>query len=205
MNWLDLVFIALLAVSGVAGARLGLFWAALAFGGLLISWYFAGNISGAFSLVLPHYTESATAQAVAHVLTFAALYVIVMYALGRMLAILKAFLSTVTLGLANVLDRAGGFVLGLVIGLAIIGSLILVGARLTYQVDFSEIDLNVPGAVEERVRQGETVQEGLRDLLGESAIAREIVRAGAALPGDALGLAPMELGDALHLLDQSLD
>lgn len=205
MSWLDVVFLAALALSGVAGARVGLFWTALAFLGLLVSWYFAGNISGAFSFALPHYTESTTTQAVLHVVIFVALFAIVLYALGRALAVLKVFLSTATLGMSTVLDRAGGFLVGLVIGLAIISSLVLVAARLTYQVDFREIDLDVPTSVEERVQQGETVLDGLQNMLSESAIARGVIRAGASLPGNALGLAPMELGDSLHLLDQALD
>ena len=205
MNWLDFVLLAMLAVSGFAGARLGLFWAALAFAGLLVSWYFAGNVSGAAALAMPAWTESATAQAVLHVLIFLALYAIVLYALGRALAIVKALLATVTLGMSALIDRAGGFLVGLVIGLALTASLVLVCARLTYQIDFSEIDLDVPESVEERVRQGETVQESLEGLLAGSAIVRAVVRTGSALPGDALGLAPMELGDALELLDQALD
>lgn len=205
VSWLDILLLAGLAASGFAGARVGIFWAAMAFGSLLLSWYFAGNISGAASLAITHYTESPTVHAVVHALIYAALFAVVLYAASRMLAVIKAFLATATFGASNVIDRLGGLALGLFIGLALIGAVVLVGARLTYQVDFSEIDLDVPGSVEERVRQGETVLEGVEGLLTSSAIARAIIRAGSSLPGDALGLAPMELGDSLQLLDRSLD
>ena len=205
MNWLDILLLALLAMSAFAGARLGVFWAAMAFGSLMIGWYFAGNVSGAATLAVETYTDSSTARAVVNAVVYVALLSVMLYAASRVLKVVKPLLSTVTLGTSSILDRVGGLLLGLVIGLMLIGAVILVGARLTYQVDLGAVDPGVPGSVEQRVAQGETVHEGLQELLSSSAVVWGLVQVATALPADTLGLAPLDFGDSLELLDEALD
>ena len=205
MNWLDWALLVALILSAFAGMRVGLFNAALGFGSLLVGWYFAGQVSTTVGLAVAVYTDSTTVQAVVSVLVYVLLLAIMLYAASRVIAIFKSFLSTATMGASNILDRVGGLALGFLVGLMLIGAVVLIGARLTYQVDLGAIDHDVPGQLAERVAQEETVHKELEDFLGTSKVVGALVRLAVALPGKALGLAPAEFGDSLVLLEEALD
>lgn len=205
MIWLDWLLLGVLVVSAFAGMRLGLLWSVVAGGSFLMAWLFAGNISSAASLGVQAYTDSPTALAVVSVLIYVALLAIVLYSANRVVAAIRTLLSTATFGASGLLDRVGGILLGLVVGALVIGSVILIGARLTYQLDYDELDLGVPGQVEARVELDENIQEDLENLLSSSEVVGVLVRIATALPADTLGLAPTYFGDALELLDQALD
>ena len=205
MNWLDVVLLGLLAISAFAGARVGIIWAAVAFGSVLVGWYFAGNVSSAAAFAVSAYTDSTTIPAVVNVLTYVALLAVALYVATRVLRFLRPLLAAVTLGLSSMLDRLGGLLLGFIIGLLLVGAIVLVASRITYQVDLGAVDLGTPGAVEERVQAGETVLDGLEELMASSTVVSATVRVATALPANALGLAPTDFGDALEILDQALD
>lgn len=205
MNWLDVILLALLAMSAFAGARVGIIWTAMAFGSVLAGWYFAGNVSSAAVFAVSAYTDSTTIPAVVNALTYVALLALALYIATRALRLLKPLLAAVTLGLSSMLDRLGGLLLGLIVGLLFVGAIVLVAARITYQVDLSAVDLDTPGAVEGRIQAGETVLGGLEDLLASSTVVSAMVRVATALPANTLGLAPPDFGEALEVLDQALD
>lgn len=205
MNWLDFVLLAVLIISGFAGMRLGLLWTAVAAGSIYVGWLFAGQMSGTASLLVEAYTDSTTVLAVVQVLVYVALLSLILYVAHRMVRAIRPLLSAATMGAANLFDRLGGLVVGLLAGALIIGALVLVGARLTYQIDLTEVEIGVPGQVEARVELGETVQEDLEELLSTSEVVGALVTAATFLPADALGLAPSHFGDSLDLLEQTLD
>lgn len=205
MIWLDWLLLLLLAMSAFAGLRLGLLWSVVAGGSFLMAWFFAGNISSAAGLGVQAYTDSPTALAVVSVLIYLALLAVVLYSVNRLVSAIRTLLSAATFGASGLLDRVGGLLLGLVVGALVIGSVVLIGARLTYQLDYDELDLDVPGRVEARVDLGENVQEDLENLLSSSEVVGVLVRIATALPADTLGLAPTYFGDSLDLLEQALD
>ncbi len=205
MIWLDWVLLAVLAMSAFAGMRLGLLWSVVAGGGFLLAWLFAGNISSAASVGVQAYTDSPTALAVVSVLIYLILLGVVLYSVNRLVAAIRTLLSTATFGASSMLDKVGGLLLGLVVGAMVIGAVILVGARLTYQLDYDEVDLDVPGQVEARVELGEDIREDLEGLLASSEVVGVLVSIATALPADTLGLAPTYFGDSLELLNRALD
>ncbi len=203
MNWLDWALIAVLAVSAFAGLRVGLLSAVAIFFSQLIAWYFAGQVSTAAALGVEAYTDSTTAQAVVTVIIYLALLAVVLYAAAKFIKVVKTVMSSMTLGLSNVADRVGGLVWGFVVGVMVVGAVVLILARLTYQIDLSAVDTS--GQTFVSIEEGEVIQEGLQSLLSESQVAAAVVRVGVALPADALGLAPGGFGTSLELLDQALD
>ena len=205
MIWLDWILLVVLALSAFAGMRLGLLWSVVAGGGFLLAWLFAGNVSSAASVGVQAYTDSPTALAVVSVLIYLILLGIMLYSVNRLVAAVRTLLSTATFGASSMLDKVGGLLLGLVVGAMVIGAVILVGARLTYQLDYDEVDLDVPGQVEARVELGEDIREGLEGLLSSSEVVGVLVSIGTALPADTLGLAPTYFGDSLELLNRALD
>ncbi|MDE2968689.1 MAG: CvpA family protein [Chloroflexota bacterium] len=203
MNWLDWALIAVLAVSAFAGLRMGLLSAVAIFVSLLVAWYFAGQVSSAAALGVEAYTDSKTAQAVVTVISYLVLLAVVLFAAGKFIKMVKSVISSMTLGLSNVVDRVGGLVLGFVVGVMVVGAVVLILARLTYQIDLSAVDTS--GQTFVSIEEGEGIQEELQRLLSESQVTAAVVRLGVALPADALGLAPGGFGAALELLDQAID
>ena len=103
------------------------------------------------------------------------------------------------MGLSAVIDRAGGLVVGLVVALLVIAAVVLVMARLTYQLDLRAVEVDVPGPVGERLQTDE------KGILTSSRVVGVAVPVAVALPGDVLGLAPTSFGTSLLLLDAALD
>lgn len=205
MIWLDWALLGVLAISALAGMRVGLLWTAVAVVSIYIGWLLAGQMSGAASLMVEAYTDSQTAKAIAEVLVYAVLLSLMLYAANRIVRAFRPLLSTATMGASSLLDRVGGLIVGLIAGTLLIGALVLIGARLTYQIDLNEIDAGAPGQVETRVAMGETVQEDLQELLSTSEVAGALVTVATALPAASFGLAPQYFGDSLELLKETLD
>ena len=205
MIWLDWALLGALAISALAGMRIGLLWTAVAAFSIYVGWLFAGQMSGTASLLVESYTDSTTALAIVQVVIYAALLALILYAAHRTVRALRPLLSAATMGASNLFDRVGGLVVGLLAGAMLAGALVLVGARLTYQIDLNEVDIGVPGQVETRVALGETVQEDLQELLSTSEVAGALVTIATLLPAASFGLAPLQFGDSLELLKETLD
>ena len=203
MNWLDWLLLAALLASALAGFRVGLIWGAVAFAALLIGWYFAGSVSAAAALAVESYTDSPAVHSALGSLIYVVLLLVMVYAATRVLRVLRPLLSAFTLGIANVIDRLGGLALGFVAGLLLVGAVVLVGARLAYPIDLAGVDAEQ--APQHRLQQAEAVRGGLEDFLTSSLVVRGVTRLAVALPGDALGLAPADLGASLRLLHAALD
>jgi uncharacterized membrane protein required for colicin V production len=120
MNWFDLVIIATLVVSGLIGMSIGLLGAAIAALGVIAGWLLASrfgeHLSPLLGAFMPEYWALVMSYSIFIVLTLAAA--------GMVKAIVLPALSMATFGLSDLLDRAGGLLLGLVIGLLIVGILV---------------------------------------------------------------------------------
>jgi uncharacterized protein YidB (DUF937 family) len=80
-------------------------------------------------------------------------------------------------------------------------TVVLVGARLTYDFDTSSIEDQLPGQVTDRLPDIQDALGGLEDVLAESKIVAGVVTVADKLPAGALGFAPSDFGTALKLLD----
>jgi uncharacterized membrane protein required for colicin V production len=120
MNWFDLAIIATLVISGLIGMSIGLLGAAIAASGIISGWLLAGRfadqLTPLFGSFVPEYW--------ALMMSYAIIIVLALAAAGIIKAIVLPALSIATFGLSNLLDRAGGLLMGLVIGLLIVGAMV---------------------------------------------------------------------------------
>lgn len=126
MNWVDLIIIATLVISGLIGMSIGLLGASIAVLGVIGGWLLAGrfgeHLAPLLAPFMPEYWALMISYAIIIVLTLAAAEVIK--------AIILPALSIATFGLSNLLDRVGGLLMGLIIGLLLIGALAVSGPGL---------------------------------------------------------------------------
>lgn len=202
MNWLDWVLIGILLVSAFIGLKVGLIRAALAFIGMIVGWIIAGQISDKIGGI---FDGSLSSDTIITVVTYAVLMVLAVILSGYVAKIIKPILTIFTLGLSSMVDKLGGLALGLLFGFALVGTIVLVGARLTYDFDTSAIEEQLPGQVSDRLPEIEDVLGGLEDALAESEIVAAVVTIADKLPAGALGFAPSDFGTALEFLDLVLD
>ena len=205
MNWLDWVFLTLLVIGAFAGWRAGLFWAVIYFVSVFFAGFFAARLGGVTSLGVEAYTDSPFLLSLLDSIFYLLLLSLLLYVAGRFLKALKPLMSTATMGLSSVVDRIGGLAVGFIVALMVIAAVVLVMARLTYQLDLRAVEFDVPGPVSERLQTGEKVVVDLQDVLTSSQVVAVAVPVAVALPGDVLGLAPTPFGTSLLLLDAALD
>ena len=136
MNWLDYVPIAILVISALAGMKFGLIRAALTAIGVYVGWILAGQYSGELGAL---FEDSLSSDTLVTVISYAIIMLAALAAASIAAKIIRPLLTVFTLGLSSLVDRLGGLALGLVIGIAIAGALIIGMARLTYNFDTSTI------------------------------------------------------------------
>jgi len=132
MSWLDIVIMVVVAIATFWGLRIGIIKAVLSLAGLIVGVILAGRFYVPLSQQLTFIPQVGIAKIVA----FAIILVGVMVIAGVLAGLLKWAASIMMLGWVN---RAGGAVLGLVLGT------ILCSALLAIWVKF----LGVAGAISE--------------------------------------------------------
>ncbi len=198
MNWLDWVLLAIIAISALVGMKVGLIRAALGFVAMVIGWIFAGQISDKVGGI---FDSSLSNDTIVTVTTYAVLMIIAIIISGFITKIIKPIMAIFTLGLSSMVDKIGGLALGLLFGFAIVGVVIIAGARLTYDFDTSVLEDRLPGQVSDQLPKIDDVSEKLETALSESTIVETTVNVIDALPAGALGLAPSDFGTAMEILD----
>ena len=201
MNWLDIVLLAIIVVAGLGGLRFGLIQAAFVVVGVIAGWLVAGQLSDDVGAALGGSTSSDTvATTISYTLIVAACAFVAAYAVK----IVRPALAVLTMGMSKVVDRLGGLVVGLVLGIAIIAAVVIAGARLTYDFDTSALADRVPGEAADRLPEVDEVRDSLESALAESALVGIVVDIADALPAGALGLAPSDFEVALDLLNDRI-
>jgi uncharacterized membrane protein required for colicin V production len=203
VNFLDWVLIALFAIGAIWGYRKGLVDAALLaasiYIALLLSGQFAGRVLG---LIWKDVESEALNTAIGYVIIFVGVFIA-----GRVLsAIIKKSLKAVYAGWV---DKAGGIVVGLVIGLLLTGGLTAALARYTYVVDkegAGNPDSGDPNFVEQMKNAAEdflvdSARENFDEWLTRSEVVGVLLDVRDALPGSALGIAPEDFNTALDILE----
>ena len=212
MNWLDYMLIAILVIGALVGMKFGLIRSALTAVGVYVGWILAGQYSGELGAL---FEDSLSNDTLVTVLSYGIIMVGALAGASIAAKFIRPLLTIFTLGLSGMVDKLGGLVLGLLIGVAIGGALIIGMARLTYNFDTSTILNAVPaqvaGQVADKVAQVEAQLanvEGVRDQLETaltgSTIVSIFIDVTDFIPADALGLVPDDFKIALDFLEVSI-
>ena len=200
MNWLDILIIIILVIAGFMGFRTGIIGAALTAIGAIIGWLLAGQFSEhAGSL----FGDSLSNDTIVTVVSYAIIILVALLVARIVHRIVRPFLSAMTLGMAGLVDRLAGLGLGLLVGVAVSGALILALARLTY--NFEELEGGVAGAISERVAQVRDTRQSMENALTASAIVPVFIDFTDALPADALGFVPSDFKTAFDILEEKIE
>lgn len=137
MNWLDIIIIVLIAVPAFIGLKAGIIKALFTVAGVIVGVVLAGRFSDSLAGVLTFISDSGIAKVVA----FAIILIAVMIIATVAAKLVKWAVSAVLLGW---IDRLGGAILGLVLGM------IFCGAVLTMWVNY----LDISSVIEESIMAG---------------------------------------------------
>ena len=209
MNWFDFVLLAILIVGLLYGMQSGLIKAAFIAVGGYAGWLLAGQFGGRVGSL---FDSSLGNETLVSVISYAIIIVVALIIASIVAKIVKPLLTVFTLGMSSMVDKLGGLVLGLLIGVSIAGALVIGAARLTYDFDTSVLTDKVPdqvagnvGQIEEQLAKVESVKENLETALGESQLVPTFVNVVDSLPGDALGFIPADFMEALKILKAEID
>tara|TARA_B100002003_G_C13875841_1_gene427905 strand:- start:31 stop:666 length:636 start_codon:yes stop_codon:yes gene_type:complete len=209
MNWLDFVLLATLIISALVGMRIGLLGAAFAVGGIVIGWLLAGKYSDDVGALIG---GNLTADTIITVASYAIIILASLVATNIALKFARPMLAIFTLGLSSLVDRIGGLALGLTIGIALTGALIICLARLTYNFDTESIvepiSKQIPGQPSmptETLAKVDNVRENLEKSLINSKLVSIFIDSTSALPGQALGFVQDDFRVALDILKVSIE
>ncbi|MCI0438138.1 MAG: CvpA family protein [Chloroflexi bacterium] len=199
MNWLDFLFIAVLIVGAFMGMRTGLLGAAVIAIGVFIGWFLAGRLSDDVGAL---FGDSLSADAIVTAISYAIIMILTLVAVNFAWKLLRPVISTVTLGMAGMIDKIGGLALGFLVGFAVVGAIIIVMARFTYNFELPEDGF--VGTVTSRI-PAESTREAVEGSLTSSSIVPVFINATDAIPGNALGFVPADFRVALDILEQNIE
>jgi membrane protein required for colicin V production len=117
MNWLDIVLIIFIVISIIGGLMQGIIKMLLTIIGLIVGVVLAGRYSGALGDKLTFISDPNTAQTVAFIFILIAVLIVAMI----LAFILRKVASAILLGW---IDRLGGAVLGLFLGMIFAGAIV---------------------------------------------------------------------------------
>ena len=197
MNWFDLILAAVLLAGVLTGVKIGLINATITTVGVIIGWFLASQWSDDLGAL---FSDSISNDTIITVVSYT-IIVSAAAAISRIVSrLVKPLLSIFTMGLSNIVDRAGGLMLGLILGVAISGTIIIALARLTYDFDTPSIP-NQSVMIEEQLGRVEAVRNQLERSLTESSLVSIFITVTDAIPADTFGLVPSDFKAALHILD----
>ena len=209
MNWLDFVLIAILIIAVLFGVRVGLMRTAFNAVGVYIGWLLAGQYSDDIGNI---FTESLSIDTLVTVISYGIIILVALATSNFVAKITRPLLTGFTLGLSSMVDRLGGLALGLLMGIAIVGAVIIGLSRLTYDFDTDVVMGVIPSEVAENVVQVqaqlgrvEDVREQLEAGLTESQIVPIFIDITDAIPANALGFVPDDFKVVLDFLELSID
>ena len=167
--------------------------------GIVFGWLVAGqlsdNIGGWFDSSLSNDTWVT-------VISYVILIIVALIAARFIEKIVRPILTVMTVGLSSVLDKLGGFALGILIGVVISGAIIVAGARLAYNFQFP--DEGIKGKAVDRIDVRET-KELIENSLVDSSIVPVFVKVTGAIPASTLGFIPSDFRVSLDILEQNIE
>jgi uncharacterized membrane protein required for colicin V production len=224
MNWLDITLIVIMALGLFWGLKTGVISAIFTAIGVAVGWILAGQLAddiGGF------FESSLNSDTLVTVVSYAVIIIGTMIVVSFIGKILKPMLTILTLGMAGMVDKLGGLVMGLVIGLAIAGVFITGMARFAYNftIPTPDIEAVAPGITGTAIggqaagAVGSAVEslgdlslpfvdgkkEAIEDALTASTIVPIFMTIRDAIPGDTMGFIPADFDTALDILQQEID
>ena len=208
MQWFDILIVLILVVSVVWGLKTGVLEVAFAAVGAVVGWWLAGRYAEMTGALVDF---SPTADAVVSVVAYVAIVAIAVFIAVMAGKVVRSFLTTATLGTAGLADRLGGMALGLVIGLALSGALIVALARLAFDFTLEGADVRTVSAGyvvmddSEVAAMVETPRRVLIEWMEGSYAVSGFLSARAALPNDMAALIPGDFAVGLDMLERGMD
>ena len=200
MNWIDIVFLAILVVAAIVGLRTGLIGAAVIVLGVMVGWFLAGRVSPAIGGIYDHVE---TFDTIVTTIFYGALMIVSAMVAGHLAKIVRALSAVATLGISVMVDRIGGASLGLLLGFILASALLIGLARATYDTELPEE--GAAGAVVAKLPEIVNTRTMLEDSLAESTVAPFVVRAYTHLPASGLGFVPDDFMAALETLESRIE
>lgn len=185
MNWLDFILIVILAIGLVIGLRIGILGAVYCTIVVFLGWLAAAQLGSLVGTFFELFLED---DRIVVVVSFAVIMGVVVYLGAVIWSPIRKGLGVSTMGASNAVDRIGGLIVGLVLGVAVSGALLVGIMGLTYSFDSTD----------------ESVREGLETALLDSTFVPLFVQGAYALPGDSLGLIPGDFKSSLEVLRDSI-
>jgi uncharacterized membrane protein required for colicin V production len=200
LNVLDIVLLVVLAGAAFQGLKIGLIGAAVNTASLIIGWMLAGQLSDEVGALFASSIGNDTIVTVISYVVIMALSLVVGKTAWK---IIKPIVGLATFGLVGTVDRVGGVALGLVTGFVVIGAIVIVLARFTY--DFELPDEGIAGTVADRIPRVQSTRDSVEGLLIGSAVVPTFVNVADALPASALGFVPSDFRGAFDILKSRID
>lgn len=199
MNWFDFVIIAIILVSAFVGMKIGLVWAAITAIGAFVGWLVAGQLSDDLGDL---FRDSLSNDTLVTVISYAIITVLSIALASIVGKFVRPVLTIATMGMLSLVDKAGGLLVGIIVGLAISGALIMALARFTY--NFETPTEGAAGGVVGLVKV-ENTKDFVEDALVGSAIVGAFIDVTDALPGDSLGFVTSEFRVPLDILEKKIE
>ena len=200
MNWFDIVILVAIVVGVVQGIRVGLLGAAVNAIALIIGWQIAGQLSDDIGGLFKGSISNDTIVTVISYIIIMALSIVVAQMAWK---IIRPIISLATLGIVGMVDRLGGVVVGLIMGIVIAGALILVMARFTY--NFELPDEGITGTVAGQSPKVQDTKDSIEKALLQSTTVPVFIKIADAIPGNTLGFVPSDFKVALDILESKLE
>ena len=201
MNWLDFLIIAVLLTAVLWGFITGLIDMVVTAVGAMVGWWLAGQYAGELSGMIGISAGSAADTVISSVAypLIIALAGAVVYLAGK---VLRPFIMIGTLGMAAMVDKLGGLIVGLIIGLIAAVALISMMGRLAY--DFSLPSTQIEPA-RELLDNVENSRAAVRDAMGGSTIVGGFLTVRGALPDIVFDLIiPDDFSAALDMIAEEV-
>ena len=224
MNWLDIVLLVIFALGLYQGLKTGLIGAAILVAGAFIGWALAGQLSDDVGAMFEDSLNSDTLVTVVSYAIIISGSIFVAKTIGK---ILRPALTALTLGLAGMVDKLGGILLGALMGAAVAAIVITGLARFAYNFTIPVPDIDLPANIQSgqagaltdaakaaaqdalkdgfEIPQVEDKKEFVEDVLAESTIVPYFLDVKNALPDNAFGLIPSDFRASLEILEEAID
>ena len=198
MNWLDIVLLVLFGLAAFQGLKLGLFGTGVTALGALIGWQLAGQLSDDVGRL---FGDSLSNQTVVTVISYAIVVGLTIAAVNFIWKIAKPLL--IMIPVLPIFDKLGGVALGLLVGVALCGMVIILLARFAY--DFEVPEEGVAGGIAGRVPNVENTRSSVEDALTDSSFVPVFIDVTDSIPGGAFGFVPPAFRASFDILDQRIE
>ena len=137
MNIFDWFILIVVSISTFYGIRYGLIRAIFSMLGIIVGWLLAGQLSG---LIGGYLSGTITNESVTTVIAYAIILILSLWISSYAYKVLMPVLTISTLGMSSLINKLGGALLGLAIGITISGVCLTGVARVAYALDLDKVE-----------------------------------------------------------------